>query len=135
MAVRIPLHEGLLTSVEDEPTAQLLGGRCGRCAKLSFPAQTICPYCSADGCASVALSTIGVIEVCTTVVNRPPGYEGPLPFGFGVVELPEGIRLISRIMHPDRSRAGTAVRLVLENVHSDAEGRQVVTYAFAPEEH
>ena len=76
------------------------------------------------------LSPHGVVEVCTTVVNRPPGYEGKVPFGFGVVELPEGIRIISRIRDPQHIRAGMPVRLVLEMLCSDAEGREVVTYAF-----
>ena len=60
------------------------------------------------------LSERGVIEVCTTVTNRPPGYEGSLPFGFGVVELPEGIRIISRIADPASARPGAPVRLIIE---------------------
>jgi len=70
--------------------------------------------------------------VCTTVTNRPPGYEGPVPSGFGVVELPEGIRIMSRIEHPARSRPGTPLRLVIEMLCTDAEGREVMTYAFEP---
>jgi acetyl-CoA acetyltransferase len=80
----------------------------------------------------VSLSERGVIEVCTTVTNRPPGYEGPLPFGFGVVALPEGIRIISRVTDPERATAGTPVRLLIEKLCADNEGREVVTYAFAP---
>jgi uncharacterized OB-fold protein len=73
-----------------------------------------------------------MVEVCTTVNNRPPGYEGSVPFGFGVVELPEGIRIISRITDPQRSQAGTAVQLIIETLCTDADGREVITYAFAP---
>jgi len=132
MPGRVALKDGLLSTIEDARTARLLGGRCRSCAKFSFPAQQVCPYCSADECDTVPLSASGVIEVCTTVINRPPGYEGPMPFGFGVVELPEGLRVISRIMPPERAAAGGRVKLVLETLQTDAEGREVVTYAFAP---
>jgi uncharacterized OB-fold protein len=130
--MRIPLKDGLLSTIDDPQAARLLGGRCTGCARFSFPAQDVCPYCGADGCETAPLSASGIIEVCTTVINRPPGYEGPLPFGFGVVELPEGLRLITRIMPAERGRAGTAARLVLETLRTDNEGREVVTYAFEP---
>jgi uncharacterized OB-fold protein len=128
--IRVALKEGLLTTIDDPDAARLLGGQCTVCTQFHFPAQSICPYCSSDGCATVALSPRGVIEVCTTVVNRPPGYEGTVPFGFGVVELPEGIRLISRIRNPQDARPGQPVRFVLDQLYIDTEGREVVTYAF-----
>ena len=129
--MRVPLKEGLLSSVEEASGVRLLGGRCPGCGRFNFPTQALCPYCASDGCETVALSAHGVIEVCTTVTNRPPGYEGPLPFGFGVVELPEGIRIIARVSDPERTAPGTPVRLVNEVLSTDAEGRAVVTYAFA----
>lgn len=128
--MRIPLKEGLFTMPADAGAVRLLGGRCPRCAHFSFPAQSVCPYCAADGCTTVPLSADGTVEVCTTVINRPPGYDGKVPFGFGVVELPEGVRIITRISDPERARPGTAVRLVLEPLCTDAEGHEVVTYAF-----
>jgi len=129
---RVPLKDGLFSLPDDLRAARLLAGRCGECGQFNFPAQALCPYCSQDGCDTVPLSPEGVIEVCTTVVNRPPGYEGTMPFGFGVVELPERIRIIARITEPERSAPGTAVRLVIEPLCTDTEGREVVTYAFKP---
>ncbi len=125
----VALKDGLFTLPEGRAPARLLGGRCPGCARFNFPAQAICPYCGGDGCEIVPLSVQGVLRWCTTVLNRPPGYEGRVPFGFGVVELCEGIRIISRISEPDRP-PGTPVRLVLEPLFTDAEGRDVVTYAF-----
>ena len=130
--MRIPLKEGLFTLPDDLSGARLLAGRCLACGRFNFPAQAVCPYCSCDGCTIVPLSRDGVVEVCTTVINRPPGYEGALPFGFGVVELPEGIRIIARMAHPERCRPGVPVRLVIDPLCTDAQGREVVTYAFTP---
>ncbi len=127
--MRVPIRDGLFTTPEDLGCARLLGARCGGCGRVTFPRQAICPYCSGDSCEAVELSTTGTLYLCTTVSNRPPGYLGDVPFGFGVVELPEGIRLVSRIKLP-QPPLGTAVRLVIETLHTDTDGQQVMSYAF-----
>ncbi|MDX2167244.1 MAG: OB-fold domain-containing protein [Deltaproteobacteria bacterium] len=130
---RVPVHEGLFSSADG---GHLLGARCGACGKWQFPAGTDCPYCSAEDCATLPLSPTGTLHLFTSVRNRPPGYVGEVPFGFGVVELPEGLRIISRLTESDpaRLRLGMAVRLVLVPLHVDEQGREVHTYAFAPVE-
>jgi uncharacterized OB-fold protein len=116
-------------------TGRLLGGHCAACGRSHFPAGPDCPYCSAEGCTTRALSERGTLCLFTTVLNRPPGYAGDVPFGFGVVELPEGLRLIARLTETDLDRLdfGTPVHLTFVPLHVDEEGRQVMTYAFAPE--
>jgi acetyl-CoA acetyltransferase/uncharacterized OB-fold protein len=131
-AMRVSLKDGLFSGVDAGGGARLLGGRCASCGRFSFPAQSVCAYCASDGCQVVPLSERGVIEVCTTVTNRPPGYEGTLPFGFGVVELPEGIRIISRIANPASASPGANADLIVEPLSTDNEGRDIVTYAFTP---
>ena len=129
----IPVREGLF-ELDADGAGRLLGGRCGACGRHHFPASDLCPYCAADGCQRQALSAQGVLCLFTTVVNRPPGYDGELPFGFGVVELPEGLRLITRLTETDAARLdfGMPVRLAVVPLHVDEQGRQVVTWAFAP---
>jgi uncharacterized OB-fold protein len=52
----------------------------------------------------------------------------------GVVELPEGIRIVSRLTEADATRLhpGLPMRLVLEPLFSEEDGTPVVAYAFAP---
>ena len=70
------------------------------------------------------------------VLTAPPGYRGPVPYGFGVVEVDDGLRVITRLTEsrPERLRPGLAVHLVLEPLFTDDEGRAVVSYAFRPED-
>lgn len=84
----------------------------------------------------MALSQRGRLWAWTAVTAPPPGYRGPVPFGFGVVELPEGLRVVARLTEPDPSRLdyGQPMRLVTAPLHEADDGRTVVTYAFAPEE-
>jgi len=83
----------------------------------------------------VRLSTRGALWAWTAVTSAPPGYRGTVPFGFGVVELPEGIRIVTRLTEPDPTalHEGQAMSLVSVPLHTDEEGREVLTYAFAPE--
>jgi len=77
----------------------------------------------------------GRLRLFTVVANRPPGYRGPLPYGFGVVEL-DGVDLqvITRLTQSDlaRLRPGLPVTLVIEPLFTDDEGTAVASYAFAP---
>jgi uncharacterized protein len=131
---RVPIHEGLFTS--DAAGDRLLGSRCPDCSRWQFPVSPDCPYCSGEHCEEQRLSDTATLWLFTGVRNRPPGYLGEVPFGFGVVELPEGLRLITRLTEADPAalRPGMAMRLVIVPLHLDEAGREVVTYAFAPAE-
>lgn len=124
----IPVHQGLFRD------GRLLGARCSDCRRWHFPADADCPYCSGEGCEILPLSDLATLWLFTAVRTRPPGYEGEVPFGFGVVELPEGLRLIARLTEadPTRLRLGQAMRLVIVPLHVDDQGRQVMTYAYTP---
>jgi uncharacterized OB-fold protein len=111
----------------------LIGGRCRECGRVCFPRADICPYCSHQVVDEIELSRSGTLWAWTAVTAPPPGYEGPVPYGFGVVELEEGLRVITRLTEPDPAKleAGQTMELVLEPV-GDQDGRRVLTYAFAP---
>lgn len=129
MGGRVPIRDGLFT---DEP--RLLGSRCRQCRGHHFPRHVVCPYCSSGDVVPAELSPTGRLWAWTAVTAAPPGYRGEVPFGFGVVELPEGVRLVTRLTESDPARlaAGDDMALVLVPLHVDDEDRQVVTYAFTP---
>jgi uncharacterized OB-fold protein len=83
----------------------------------------------------VELSGTGRLWSWTTVTTAPPGYAGEVPYGFGVVELPEGIRVVTRLTEADPARlsAGQPMDLVLVPVRIDDDGHRVMTYAFTPQ--
>lgn len=133
----VPVRAGLFTGADasgGEPAA-LVGGRCHACDRCHFPLSDICPYCSAPDTEAAELSRRGRLWAWTAVTAAPPGYRGEVPFGFGVVELPEGVRVVTRLTEPDpgRLREGQEMRLVTVPLHHDEEDREVLTYAFAPD--
>jgi uncharacterized protein len=132
MTATVPVCDGLFADAE---LPRLLGGRCTACGHHHFPRQPLCPYCSSEGTEGVELSPRGRLWAWTAVTHPPPGYRGEVPYGFGVVELPEGLRVVTRLTEADPSRlqAGQPMHLVLERLALDEQDRSVVVYAFAPD--
>jgi len=131
MAGAIPVQEGLFTT-EDAP--RLSASRCTSCGRHSFPRTTMCSYCGSTDLEDALLSNAGTLWAWTAVTAAPPGYRGEVPYGFGVVELPEGVRVITRLTEGDPAvlRFGQEVRMSLVTLHTDDEGREVQTWAFGP---
>ncbi|HEY1653248.1 MAG TPA: Zn-ribbon domain-containing OB-fold protein, partial [Acidimicrobiales bacterium] len=131
LSVRVQVREGLFT---DGDTPALLGTRCSACGSVHFPRADACTYCATPDPEPIALSQRGTLWAWTAVTAPPPGYEGEVPFGVGVVELPEGVRVITRLTESDPAALaqGQPMELRIVPLHRDHDGNDVVTYAFAP---
>ena len=131
MADAVAVHEGLFTT-DTGGGARLIGGRCTNCGRHQFPRSSLCQYCGSDDIAEALLSSEGTLWAWTAVTAAPPGYRGEVPYGFGVVELPEGIRVLTRLTEPDPAALtfGQDMRMRVVPLHTDDEGRDVVTWAF-----
>jgi uncharacterized protein len=125
-----PVTEGLF-ELDGDGSITLIGGFSHVSGHHHFPLGPVCPYTGADDVEEVRLSPAGRLWAWTAVTAAPPGYEGPVPYGFGIVELEaEGLRVVGRLTEADPSRleAGQPMRLVVERLPGD-----LVMWAFAPE--
>ena len=131
---QISINEKLfkLPSPGEEP--HLAGVKCRNCGEFFFPKRTRCINCFAEEMDEVALSKKGKIYAYTIVHNATPGYTGPLPYGVGAIELPEGIVILSPLTQCDfdKLEVGTAVELVIEKLYEDENGNDVMSYKFRP---
>lgn len=123
-----------------QESPQLIGGRCGDCSATVFPAQPRCPSCSGEKMSQELLPRTGTVVAWTTQ-GFPPGapYLGPtgrdfVPFGVGLVQLGDVIRVEGRLTEndPDKLSFGMPVELVMVPFTSDADGNEVITFAFQP---
>lgn len=134
---RVPIRDGLLAgSLTQLDRVSLAGCKCTSCGETSLGAKSICPNCGRDTVQEIALSKRGVLWSFTVVRHRPPGnYKGPdpfVPFGMGLVELPDGLRVLSPI-HCDIERLRIGLELEFTPyVRHDEDGREVVAFAFEP---
>lgn len=107
------VREGLFTATD--PPA-LLGAKCSNCGSVLFPRAETCPYCATEAPEPIELSRRGTLWAWTAVTAPPPGYLGDVPFGIGVVELPEGVRVIGRLTEPDPSALVAGQEMELRTV-------------------
>ena len=83
---------------------------CQACGYLAFPPKGFCPHCSAGDMGWTELSGKGVLYSCTTV-HAAPAVFGELPLQVAIVDLEEGIRLVTRLLEGDQAVLDTAVEL------------------------
>lgn len=123
-----------------EENPQLIGSQCGACGATVFPKQDHCPRCSAAGMSELLLPRQGTLVAWTTQ-GFPPGppYAGPtgkdfVPFGVGLVQLDDVIRVEGRLTEndPEKLQFGIDVELTMVPFTTDDEGNEVVTFAFRP---
>jgi uncharacterized OB-fold protein len=117
------LH-GLPSALRDEDTApfwegcdrgELLAQRCRPCRTFRWPPGPGCPTCGSAESEWVAMSGTGTVY--SWVVVRVPLTEAlaaQIPYAVGLIELSEGIRIVSTISGcgVDDIHAGMAVRAV-----------------------
>lgn len=123
-----------------EQNPHLVGSRCAACDATVFPAQPRCPKCSGDQTARELLPRTGTLVAWTTQ-GFPPGppYLGPAgkdfaPFGVGLVQLGDVVRVEGRLTEndPDKLQFGMPVELAMVPFAADADGNEIVTFAFRP---
>ncbi len=129
----------LFTWPSEEP--RLLGSRCDGCGAVTFPVQSRCPRCSASAMAQLELPTRGTL-VSWTTQGFPPAVDymddptgaSFVPFGVGLVQLDDVVRVESRLTVNDPALLdfGMEVELQIVPFYTDANGDEIVTFAFAP---
>ncbi len=134
----LPAAEGLFSETADGP--RLLGSKCNSCATPYFPKSPAChnPDCAESKVEDAAFGPRGKLWSCA-IQNYPPPlparYNEPYaPYAIGLVDLPEGLRVLGRIStdNPEGLQLGTDVELVLEELYRDEDGNEVITWKFRP---
>ncbi|MFQ5888261.1 MAG: Zn-ribbon domain-containing OB-fold protein [Candidatus Hydrothermarchaeales archaeon] len=118
----------------------LMGTRCGDCGEVFLGEIIACEQCQSENLESIPLSRTGKLYSYTINWNRPPGdYKGSepfQPFAVGLVELPDGIRILSVLTDCDfdKLKVGMKLKLSMEELYEDEEGNTVITYKFRPQQ-
>lgn len=132
-AARRPVRDGLLTGdLSDLSQVKLAGSRCKVCHEATLGSNSLCPNCGSDEVAPIAFSDDGKVWTYTVVRYRPPGdYKGSdpfVPFAMGLIELPEGLRVLAPIGGDvEQVRIGMDVAF-----HPYAREDGVVEFTYAP---
>jgi uncharacterized OB-fold protein len=134
---QLPIKNGLftepLTPLED---VRLAGSKCNDCGEVALGTVTSCPNCAGTSMKPVTLASEGKLWTYTVIRNRPPGdYKGPSPFepfGEGLVELPDGIRVLSPLAgNVDSFSIGMKMKFEACKLYENADGVDVIAFRFA----
>jgi uncharacterized OB-fold protein len=134
---KIPVAEGIFTI--NEKGVSLIGTRCISCGNHYFPQAISCknPRCNEKRVEKVLLSKRGKLYSYTIQYYLPPPpfrMESKGPYAIGLIELPEGIRVMGMLTGLDfeEIKIGMEMELTLERLYVDEKGNEVVTYKFRP---
>ena len=110
----------------------LVGCRCPDCGHHFFPIRAICPGCGRRGLETVDLSRSGKVWTYTIAHQAQSGAVVESPHIIAQVELPEAVLVTSLVTgcKPEEARVGMEVEIVPVKVLEDAEGRDVLAFAF-----
>jgi uncharacterized OB-fold protein len=130
--------EGAFAETANGP--RLLGSRCAGCSACFFPRSPACrnPKCADKRIEDVELSPRGTLWTYTVQYYKPPPparFDDPFtPYGVGLVDLPEGIRIMGMISSddPDSLKIGQEMELVIETLYHDDDGSEVLTWKWRP---
>jgi uncharacterized OB-fold protein len=134
-----PLAPDVFTWPSDAP--QLIGGKCGECGAVTFPNQSTCPRGGHEAMVAHLLPRRGTLDSWTTqefLPKEPYGggetEETFRPYGVGLVRLGDEVKVEARLTEGDPARLefGMEVELVLVPLRIDADGTDVLTFAFTP---
>ena len=135
---KVPIKEGLFTTPLDPiDSVHLAGCKCTSCGEVFFGKRYSCENCSGESMKDIPLSQRGTLWSYTIINHKPPaGYRGPdpfVPFGLGLVELPDGIRILSPIdCDLKKIKIGMALKSEIYRLYENEEGNEVMAFRFKP---
>lgn len=108
-------------------TLTLAGSRCDTCLQVIFPEAGVCPACGGESLQPVALSRQGSLYAWSRVHVGPKTLDRPFTLGF--VDLPEGVRVMARIVGEPRT-PGQTVTLDAARIGTAADGAPLCNFVF-----
>ncbi|HZS79050.1 MAG TPA: Zn-ribbon domain-containing OB-fold protein [Ktedonobacteraceae bacterium] len=92
--------------------------RCDACSRAVFYPRSICPYCHSRSLSWIVATGRGTIYSYTVAYQAFGAFAADVPFVVAIVELEEGVRMMSRIIDAPRARiaVGKPVQVTFEKV-------------------
>jgi uncharacterized OB-fold protein len=120
--------------------AKLMGSRCRQCGQRFVPPCLICRRCQADEMEWVEMPLEGKLAAFTTIhvgqsSMAAEGYDRDNPYGVGVIELEEGVRVSAQLTgvdarQPEKIQIGMPLKARFLKRGKAGESRTVL--AFCP---
>lgn len=116
----------------------LIGNKCGSCARVFFPPRESCPYCrrkSIGKMQDLKLSGKGEIVTYTIIHAGPENFKKQVPYPIAIIKLEEGPQLTAQIVDCDIDdvKIGMKVKSTFRRIQEDGyTGAIYYGYKFKP---
>ena len=116
--------------VEEAGKVFLIGSRCPKCGKQTFPRRTVCDGCGTSGeQESVRLPNTGTLYSYSEIHVAPKVFATPYVIGY--VDLPGDVRVFGQVEHPAAElKPDEPVEVVLGAIRKLDSGQPVISYKF-----
>ncbi len=101
---------------------KLIIQKCDDCQAHVFYPRTACPHCFSDNLGWVEASGRGTIYSFTVVENNAPSaFLGDMPFVIAMIDLEEGVRMLSNIVdcEPETLQCDMPVEVTFEKLNDE----------------
>ncbi len=105
--------------------------KCKHCGKLYFPPRLICDNCKSRDFETINLNREGVVKTYTVIHVAPSQFVDQAPYAIGIVELKDGISLLTQIVDYEfeNLKVGMPVRLEFRKISEDGKGG-IINYGY-----
>jgi uncharacterized protein len=137
---RVAIREDLFTTPLDDLSAvHMKGSKCMDCGEVFMGCAMSCAHCGRENMKDIVLNDQGFLYTYSVIEYPPPGdYKGSkdpfVPFVEGLVELPDGIRIVAPVLEcdPKDARINMPLKLKVYDFFKDEEGNDVVAFCYVP---
>ena len=100
---------------------RLIGEMCANCGAVFFPRRAVCPRCGSREFEECKLSEKGSVVSWTTIRNPPKDYEKYAPYVVALIQLDDGVRILSQVVdvEPEEMKTGMRVEAAFRRVRED----------------
>ena len=107
---------------------RLIGNKCDACGAEFFPPAYACRKCKSEKLTDVEMPRTGKIMTYTHLYEPLPGFEDQVPVHLAVVELENGVRVLSQVVDSpeEEIKVGAKARAVVRRVQVDGDSGQIL---------
>ena len=114
---------------------RLIGNMCAQCGEVGFPRRGVCSACGSTDLEEAKLAETGHVVSWTVVRNPPADYMVYAPYLVALVELDDGVRVLTQLVdiEPIKMKTGIRVEAAFRRVKVDGtSGIIEYGYKFRP---
>jgi len=110
---------------------RLIGQMCAQCGGVNFPRSGVCSACGSADLEEAKLAETGHVVSWTVVRNPPADYTVYAPYLVALVELDDGVRLLTQLVdiEPIKMKTGMRVEAAFRRVKVDGDSG-IIEYGY-----